>query len=63
MGTGSSRFGARRNSRVIDVLMRTPKDGKTNSESGMVGIEMHVLGLKRASGCPEAAAVENVAGG
>jgi hypothetical protein len=64
VGTGPSRFGVRRNSRVIDVLMRTPKDGKTNSESGMVGVGVYVLGLERASRSPEASAVEErVAGG
>lgn len=62
MGTESSRFGTRRNSRVIDVLMRTP-NGKTNWDGGMVGVEMHVLGLERASRSPEAAAVEESGGG
>ena len=63
MGTESSRFGTRRNSRVIDVLMRTPKVGKTNWEGGMVGVEMHVLGLERTSRSPAAAAVEESGGG
>ena len=63
MGTESSWFGTRRNSRVIDVLMRTPKVGKTNWEGGIVGVEMHVSGLERASRSPEAAAVEESGGG
>ena len=62
MGTESSRFGTRRNSRVIDVLMRTPKVGKTNWEGGMVGVEIHVLGWERASRSPEVAAVEGGGG-